>query len=66
MIKPFTHEVGNVWRDFVGAALLSERRAELTLGQKKRAECRVWLKRSDLTEIIAGLTAIRDAMPEGE
>lgn len=65
MIKPFKHAVGNLWGDSVAAALVNERRAELTVGQK-RATCRIWLKRRDLTEIIAGLTAIRDAMPEGE
>lgn len=63
-MKEFKHETGNATEDtfeavYDGGAVILE-------VADWRRQVRIVLTRRDLTEIIAGLTAIRDAMPEGE
>jgi hypothetical protein len=60
----FYHQTGNDFGDTVSAES-GEETATLRLADDDGEQSAV-LNRSDLTAIIAGLTAIRDAMPEGE
>jgi hypothetical protein len=60
----FYHQTGNDFGDTVSAEP-GEETAILRLADDDGEQSAV-LNRRDLTAIIAGLTAIRDAMPEGE
>lgn len=65
-MKEFRHETGNTFGDYVEAEYPTLRKkVALRIGQTSGTRTAL-LTRRDLTAIIAGLTAIRDAMPEGE
>lgn len=66
MSKHFIHETKNSFGDRVEAESRDGLTVVLTVRDRDGDLQRAILTRSDLTEIIAGLTAIRDAMPEGE
>lgn len=66
MSKYFIHETRNSFGDRIEAESRDGLVVILTVRDKDGDLQRAILTCRDLTAIIAGLTAIRDAMPEGE